>query len=221
LPPASAGRVLVLPNPVDVDAIAVASKEPLEEALTQRLKGRINILFCGRFVDFKRPGLALEVFRRLAEEEQAVQLVFMGAGPLEPEIRDNARRLGLSERVLFLGQRVNPSSVMAACDYGILTSANEGFPNVVLEMMACGIRKIVMTPCAGDLDSLSGVAVTRTDDPEELAASLRNAIHSRDDCRNIYQMVIASRSPHAYVDQILGRLGADYEGGLERSAPSA
>lgn len=204
LPAASKARVDTLPNPVDVAAIDAAATEALDGQLERRLKDRINILFCGRFVGFKRPGAALDVFRLLAAESERTQLVFMGAGPLEADIQAEAARAGLSDRVIFLGQRGNPYPVMRACDYGLIPSANEGFPNVALEMMACGMKKIVSTPSAGDLDQLSGVTVTRGFDAAEMAEALRSPIKSGEDCREVYQRVAATRSFPAYLDRLLG-----------------
>ena len=203
LPPKSAARLRAISNPVDVEAIDRARTELLEPALRQSLAGKRNILFCGRFVEFKRPELALEVFRMLQEERDEPQLVFLGTGPLEPGIRAQTARLGLSERVLFLGERPNPYPVMAACDYGLVTSANEGFPNVVLEMMACGMRGIVVTPCAGDLDALPGVAVTDTHQAAEIAGALQAMLSSRVDRGPAYRAAAASRSTGDYVDALL------------------
>lgn len=209
LPAASARRLEVLPNPVNLSEIERGAAEPLEDELRDRLKGGPNILFCGRLVDFKRPEAALEVFRQVANHDQAARLVFMGAGALEADLRIEAKRHGLAERVLFLGYRADPHAVMAACQYGLLTSANEGFPNGVLEMMASGMRKIVITPCAGDLDSLTGVTVTRTHAVTEIAAELRNAMHSGEDRSALYRSVAATRSIGAYLDRVLGPLAGD------------
>ena len=204
LPASSAARLEVLPNPIAVAAIERSISDPLEDDLCERLARHVNILFCGRMIEVKRPKLALEVFRRLGSDEERCQLVFMGAGPLEAAVREEASRIGLADRVLFLGQRGNPYAVMAACEYGLLTSANEGFPNVVLEMMGCGMKKVVVTPCAGDLDKLTGVTVTRTHIAEELADALREAIRTGEDCSEIYRAVAASRSASAYVDRLIG-----------------
>ena len=203
LPPASRKRLRVLPNPVNAKGIESAAQEPLEPELAGRLRGKRNVLFCGRLVDFKRPGLALEAFRIAAAQEPDTQLIFMGAGVLEPAVRREAEEAGLAERVLFLGNRTNPYPIMAACQVGLLTSANEGFPNVVVEMMACGMKQVIMTPCAGDLDALP-VTVTKSHDVEEIAAALATALRSPDDHGDDYRAAAASRSPAAFVDQVIG-----------------
>ena len=212
LPAGSSEHLIALGNPIDVRAVAVGGAEPLDPQIGRSLADRTNILFCGRLVDFKRPGLALDAFALLADEDERLQLVFVGSGPLEADTRAEASRRGLAARVLFLGQQTNPYSVMAACDYGLLTSANEGFPNVVLEMMASGMRSIVVTPCAGDLDSLTGVAVARTHEVEEIAGLLRQAIHSGDDRSAIYRAAATQRSPAAYVDRLLDVTPVDADG---------
>ena len=200
----SATMLRVLPNPVDVGTIRRAMAETLEPKLRQRLSTRRNILFCGRLIDSKRPDLALEAFHLLTEQEEGVQLVFMGAGPLEPDVREQAGRLGLAGEVLFLGRRANPYPVMAACQYGLLTSANEGFPNVILEMMACGMKGIVLTPCAGDLGTLMGVKVTETHAASEIAAALRAALRSDEDVSEPHRATLEPRSARQFVDRLLG-----------------
>jgi glycosyltransferase involved in cell wall biosynthesis len=203
LPARSRAHLRTLPNPVSLEAIEVARAATLDQATSNTLAGEANILFCGRLIEVKRPALALESFRLLSAALPTATLIFMGSGPLETDVREQARRAGLSERVRFLGQRADPYSVMAACHYGLLTSAHEGFPNVVLEMMACGIRKIVVTPCAGDLDALTGVAVTRTHDATEIASTLQSAVESGEDCRDSYAAVVRARSAGRFIDEML------------------
>jgi glycosyltransferase involved in cell wall biosynthesis len=203
LPLRSQSKLRTLPNPVDYARIQTAAAESLEPELAGRLGGRANVLFCGRLVDFKRPAVALEAFRIATADQADSQLVFLGAGPLEQELRQLVDGAGMSDRVLFLGNRSNPYPVMRSCRYGIVTSANEGFPNVAVEMMACGMRRIVMTPCAGDLDQLTGVTVTRTFETTEIAKALRSAIESEQDCGTTYRKVAAARSVSAYLDALL------------------
>lgn len=203
--PQAARRLTKLANPIDLPAIDAAAAEPLDAELRERLAGRTNILFCGRLIDVKRPDLALEAFRIATAGDSRTQLVVLGNGPLEEDLRRRAHQAGLADRVLFLGYRPNPHAVMAACHYGLLTSSREGFPNVVLEMMAAGIRKIVMTPCAGDLDQLGEVAITATSDVDEIAGALKKALYSGEDYRSNYRAVVRKRSVSAFLDNILGR----------------
>jgi glycosyltransferase involved in cell wall biosynthesis len=203
LPQASAMHLCTLANPVDAETIEAAAQEPLEPALRERLHGRRNVLFCGRLVDFKRPEVALEAFAMAMADDPSAQMVFLGHGPREGEVRRLAEKAGILDRVMFLGFRSNPYPVMAACQYGLVTSANEGFPNVVVEMMASGLRKIIVTPCAGDLGQLPGVTVTRTFEKREIAGALRMAVEGAENCSQIYRDFAAGRSVSTYLDAVL------------------
>jgi hypothetical protein len=92
---------------------------------------------------------------------------------------------------------------MSRCQYGLITSDNEGFPNVVLEMMASRMKKIVMTPCAGDIDELTGVTVTKSFSSSELAESLISAIAANEDFSSEYYRVARGRSVTSFLDKIL------------------
>jgi glycosyltransferase involved in cell wall biosynthesis len=126
----------------------------------------------------------------------------IGGGPLEPKVRERAAALGLQDDVVLTGQVDNPYPLIMACTHGLLTSRREGFPNVLLEMMAVGISRIVTTPCSGDLQTLTGVAIVRPD-PAELAS----AIATEDDlCAPIgaYATALRRRTPAAFLAAVLG-----------------
>lgn len=207
LPARARTVVRVLPNPVDVDAIDRAAAEPLPPSVAARLDDRPAILVCGRLIEVKQPGVALAAYEGLRRMMAAPpRLVFMGDGPLRPALEAEVAARGLGNEVIFLGQQANPYAVMRRCQYGLLTSSREGFPNVVLEMMACSMRKIVMTPCAGDLDTLTGVTVTPDFSAESLAGALATAIDSGEDSSATYRAVVEERSVERYLDAVLGEL---------------
>jgi len=215
LPAPSSARVTVIPNPVDLAAIRQAVASGLDEPIKAKLASRSNILFCGRLIAEKQPWLAIAAFHRRVRSGSPAQLVFVGDGPLRAELEAQTKGLGLEARVQFLGQVANPFPVMAACEQGLVTSSHEGFPNVILEMMASGVRSIVTTPCAGDLDRLSGVTVTRTFEADEIAAALENS--ASEDCRALYGHVLRTRGTERYLDELLQLTGLE-AGGFESGA---
>jgi glycosyltransferase involved in cell wall biosynthesis len=88
--------------------------------------------------------LALRVVRRLVDDDPTWRLICVGdelsdAAPgYKTDVLDELRRLGLEPFVTFVGHRRDVPEIIASSDLLLVTSVREGFPNVVLEAMACG-----------------------------------------------------------------------------------
>ena len=89
---------------------------------------------------------------------------------------------------------------MAHCDLGLLTSDTEGFPNVVLEMLAAGVPGVVTTNCAGDMKDIPGVWIADEPSPTALADTI---IRVRELLGpSALPAFLESRSPRHYFAQI-------------------
>ncbi|HVD33593.1 MAG TPA: glycosyltransferase family 4 protein [Gemmatimonadales bacterium] len=67
------------------------------------------------------------------------ELDLIGDGPLMPEMQSLATRLGIGERVRFLGQRLDVDEILARAQASLLTTNWEGFPLSILEAMRAGL----------------------------------------------------------------------------------
>ena len=98
-------------------------------------------------------------------------------------LADFARRLGLAERVDFLGNRPHASlpEIYNAADVLVLASRHEGWPNVLLEAMACGTPVIVSDIPGMDeiVQSPSVGRLFRTGDPAALARAVTDLLRDR------------------------------------------
>ena len=70
----------------------------------------------------------------------------MGTGALRDELVKKVEDFGLKDHVVFLGYRKNPFKYMRHCDLFVLPSLWEGFGNVLVEAMACGVP-VISTLC--------------------------------------------------------------------------
>jgi glycosyltransferase involved in cell wall biosynthesis len=72
---------------------------------------------------------------------------------IRAELEALARARGISERIQFLGEHADIPALLAAADFGLLTSREEGFSNVILEGMAAGLPMIV-TDVGGNAEAV-------------------------------------------------------------------
>ncbi|KQM19381.1 glycosyltransferase [Novosphingobium sp. Leaf2] len=125
-----------------------------------------------------RKGQAL-VIEALAHLPPDTRLALAGAGEDEGRLRGLARRLGLADRVQFLGlidHELLPH-VLCAADVLVLPSASEGLANVWVEGLACG-TPIVIPDIGGAREIVSdesaGRIAART--PEAIASAVRDIL---------------------------------------------
>lgn len=115
----------------------------------------------GRLVPIKNHELFLEA---LAEAPSLLGVV-VGGGEREAELKEMAARLGVAERVIWLGWRQDLPAIYPALDALALTSHDEGTPVAVLEALAAGVP-VVARDVGGVGEVLAG-AGTGTLIPQE------------------------------------------------------
>jgi glycosyltransferase involved in cell wall biosynthesis len=142
--------VTVVPNGVDVERFRGGDGGRVRAELGLA-PGRPLLLAVGRLCPQKAPADLLHAVRVLLDRQPAAVLALAGA-PDQPaaavELRDLAGRLGVADRVRFLGYREDMADVYAAADVVVLASRWEGFGLVLLEAMAAG-RPVVATRVGG------------------------------------------------------------------------
>lgn len=133
---------------------------PINAAVTQRLAGsnmaqleesdaadRERYILCvGRLNEQKAFAVAIRAFAEIAPRYPQLRLRFLGQGPLESELRQLAIELELAERIDFMGFKAGIWDDYLRAELTLLTSAYEGFPNVLLESIALG-TPIVAVDC--------------------------------------------------------------------------
>ncbi|RMG06524.1 MAG: glycosyltransferase [Planctomycetota bacterium] len=165
-------RLRVVPNGVDLSAYAaLPDREAARSAL--RLDPACEWVGCvGRLDRQKGQDLLLEAFARFRARRPRARLLLCGAGPEEGALRAQARRLGIEERVRFLGHRDDVPLVLAALDVFCLPSRWEGFGLALVEALAAG-RACVASAVDSLPEVLGGAGrIVSPEDPRALAAAL-------------------------------------------------
>jgi glycosyltransferase involved in cell wall biosynthesis len=103
------------------------------------------IIAVGRLSAAKDYGTLLRAFAKVRQSLDA-RLIILGEGELRQSLVDLAEQLGISPFMAMPGFVADPASWMVQADLFVLSSAWEGFGNVVVEALACGLP-VVSTDC--------------------------------------------------------------------------
>lgn len=107
-----------------------------------------TIVAVGRLLPQKDYVTMLAALRKVRDARSDVRLIVLGDGPLLQVLRDEVDRLGLGDAVHFAGFVENRFDYLVNCSLFALSSVTEGFPNALVEALACG-APVVSTDCAG------------------------------------------------------------------------
>lgn len=147
--------VKVIYNPVNIDKINQLCKE---ERLSVDFKN--NLPYIGtisRLSPEKGVHFLIYGFKNLLDKVNA-RLIIVGDGVERIRLEKMARDLDIEDKVTFTGWQDNPFKYLARMDIFVLPSLWEGFSNVILEAMACGVPVIASDSTGGIREAIkSGV----------------------------------------------------------------
>ncbi len=165
-------RIRTVANAFVAPELAAASLPDPEVPV--RFKQGFRLLTVGRLIPIKRVG---DVVRVLSEMKDA-SLVIAGDGPLRQELHALTERLGVTDRIILLGQIPQTkvwSLLTQYADTLILNSVHESFPHILLEAAHFGVP-VVATSVGGTpeivTDKETGLLIP-PDSPESLSIALR------------------------------------------------
>ena len=146
--------IKIIYNSIDIDKFA-----PLDEKERASIRDILGIkkdayllTDVGRLDFEKGHNLLLEALALEKVKNNNFILLIIGDGPAEKNLKDLSARLGVQEKVKFLGRRKDIRDIVGCSDLFILPTINEGFGIVILEAMALKI------PCvASDIDGIKEI----------------------------------------------------------------
>lgn len=167
-------RQLTLRNGVDLTRFQPpADLAPLRAQLG--VTGSPLLVSVGNLLPVKGHDLVIEALGLLRRQGLDARLCIIGAGPLRDELQALASRLGLAGDVRFLGSLPQEQLVSwyGAADLLVLASEREGWPNVLLESMACGTP--VVATAVGGIPEIVSPPLTGRIVPQRSAQALADA----------------------------------------------
>ena len=161
-------KVEVIPNGVDLEKFKPIPTDEARQRL--QLQGKPLLVSVGNLNSNKGFDKLIKSVRILSEQDNQkdIHLVIIGEGALLKSLQGLVRSLGLDDHVSFAGGVPHKELFLwySAADIFCLASGREGWPNVLLEAMACG-RPVVATPVGGIPEIVSsdrlGILVRRNE----------------------------------------------------------
>jgi glycosyltransferase involved in cell wall biosynthesis len=138
-------RIQVIYNPIPFSEIVKKSKEKVDHPFITDEKVQV-IIAVGRMARQKRFDRLIRAFSMALKTQENLRLLLLGKGELEIELKLLAKKLKVEKYIDFVGFKANPYAWMAKSDVFALSSEREGFPNVLVEAMVCGVS-VVSTDC--------------------------------------------------------------------------
>ncbi len=100
----------------------------------------------------KDPLLWISTIAAVAKQRNDCVFLLVGAGPLENKIKSYAKKLNISDQLIMPGTEKNASMILSIMDLFLLTSKEEGTPNVIIEAQLCGVP-VIATDAGGTAET--------------------------------------------------------------------
>lgn len=138
-------KIAVINNPYNVTQIKKMSDEEISEMEQQVFKNP-TLINVGRFNKQKGQRHLINIVGVLRKSIPNIQLIFLGEGSMEEELKKQVEVLDLKENIHFWGFKKNPYKYISKADIFVFPSLHEGFPNALVEAMACG-TPVISSDC--------------------------------------------------------------------------
>lgn len=166
-------KIEVIYNFYDLKKIDILSNENLEKEYQNIFKKKV-IINTGRLTKQKGQKYLIKAFSKIKNREK-YNLVILGNGELEKELKEQCKLLNIEKEVFFLGFQKNPFKFLKKADIFVFPSLFEGFPNALSEAMACGLP-IISTDCQSGpkeiLEDKYGIVIKEYENREKLVEEL-------------------------------------------------
>jgi glycosyltransferase involved in cell wall biosynthesis len=218
---AKAKKICVVPLGFDLDPFLNSHAQQGQFRREMGLSDEHKLVgIVGRIFPIKNHALFLESAARIAGQEPAARFVIVGDGVFRPNLENQARELGITDRVLFTGWRRDLPRICADLNVLVVSSDNEGTPVSAIEAMASSCP-VVATRVGGlpDLieDQKSGRLVPPRD-AEALASAVLDLLSNPQTACELGQNAMEAVRQRFTVQRLLSDMDHLYTELLEEKA---
>lgn len=138
-------KIIVINNSLDFKKIKFLIEEKITENEKKYFKNP-TIIMVGRLVEQKNHIFLIEVINKLLKRKKEINLIILGDGTHKNMLLSKIKEYNLENNVFILGMKENPYKYIYNANFLWLASLYEGFPNVLLDAIACN-KVIISNDC--------------------------------------------------------------------------
>jgi len=170
--------VTYIPNMYPIDEIREKANQGLPDEF-KFLENKKYIINVGSLCYQKGQDLLIKAYSKLENIKNTYNLVLVGRGPDKEKLIKLVNELNLNDKVVFINFQNNPYPFIKHAEIFVLSSRYEGFPNVLIEAMICGVPVVSFDCPTGPNeiidDGVDGVLVSNMD-KNQLYYSIQNIL---------------------------------------------
>ena len=173
-----ASKICVIPNGVDTNRFHQIPQTEARQTLGLPKDVKIVVSVASLTAGKNHP-LLITAFAKMLGKRRGAKLLIIGDGPLRPALQELIFKLRLQKEVTLVGARPNQELVLwySAADVSCLVSSREGWPNVIMESIACG-TPVVATRVGGvpEIIYSSELGLLAEQESDSIATELSSAL---------------------------------------------
>ena len=171
-------KITLLHNAIDLERFAFNAKSREEIRNEFKIeKDTVVLGHIGRFMPQKNHDFLIDIFNEYHKLNKNSVLFLAGAGPLENDVREKVLAQGLSDSVIFAGQRKDADKLYMAFDVFLLPSLYEGLAVVAVEAQATGVPVFASDKVSPETDLTDTLKMLPIEKPEYWAAQIYSFIN--------------------------------------------
>lgn len=160
----------VLPNGIELEKYKFDEVARQQKRKELHIDNKFVIGHAGRFSDQKNHTFLLDIFAEIRKKDENSILLLFGVGELLDAMKEKAKRMGISDDVIFYGASDEMEKMWQAMDVFLMPSLHEGLPVTGIEAQASGLPCVFSDEITREVDVTdTSVFLSLSDPPEKWA----------------------------------------------------